>query len=394
MRILLSFENFTGYGGTETYTFTVAKELDRLGHDTAIYSPNRGAMSEYARAQGVPVLSGDQLPKSCDLVLACDAATCHELAGRYLDAVIVDVVHSAEYLLQAPPQLSDRCQATVVLNDRIRRAVEARAWHPPVTRLRQPIDLLRYAELGECQPVPRSVLVNSNYVADARAAMIADACRANGLKVTWIGGSGRSTPTPEHAIADADVVIGLGRSVIEAMAAGRAAYVYGIMGGDGWVTPGRYAAMEADGFAGTSSPELLIDRDRMAADLGNWDTEMGERNRDLASAHHSSREHAIALVDLVGQIDASPRSELSLSEELGHLIRLQWRAEMRAAASHAEAAQLRARLAEVEKEAAVVWTRLAKADAALTLFRRTRRYRLASRIGAPVDLLRKRVRER
>ena len=39
MRILLSFENF---GGTETYTATVANELGRLGHHVMVYSPNRG----------------------------------------------------------------------------------------------------------------------------------------------------------------------------------------------------------------------------------------------------------------------------------------------------------------------------------------------------------------
>ncbi len=49
MRVLLSFENFTGFGGTETYTLTVAMELDRLGHDVAVYSPNHGAMAEFAR---------------------------------------------------------------------------------------------------------------------------------------------------------------------------------------------------------------------------------------------------------------------------------------------------------------------------------------------------------
>jgi hypothetical protein len=36
MRILLSFENFIGFAGTETYVLTVAKELDRLGHDVKV----------------------------------------------------------------------------------------------------------------------------------------------------------------------------------------------------------------------------------------------------------------------------------------------------------------------------------------------------------------------
>jgi hypothetical protein len=388
MRILLSFENLTGFGGTETYTVTVAGELERLGHDVAIYSPNRGAMAEFAREQGVPVLSSEQLPRSCDLVIASDAATCHELAGRYLDAVVVFVVHSADYMLQAPPQLRDRCHAAVVLNERVRRTVGARAWHPAVVRLRQPIDLQRFSNLGPCRPRARSALVMTNYLAGPRAETIEEACRANGLRLTWIGAKTRPTATPEVDIAEADLVIGLGRCVLEAMAAGRAAYVYGALGGDGWVTPERYPSMEADGFAGMSATELVIDADRMADDLANWDLKMGELNRDVACAHHSAREHAIALVDLADNLNASPRAEVSLSDELAHLIRLQWRSQTRAVASEVEAARLRSALAELQQQAAALTAQLIKADGDLADFRRTRRYRLATRVAAPLDWLR------
>ena len=41
-------------------------------------------------------------------------------------------------------------------------------------------------------------------------------------------------------MADADIVVGYGRSVLEAMAMGRAAYVWDHAGGDGWVTPETY----------------------------------------------------------------------------------------------------------------------------------------------------------
>ena len=274
MRILLSFENLTGFGGTETYNVTLARELERLGHTAAIYSPNHGAMAEYVRADGISVLTGTQLPTACDLVLASDAATCYELAGRYPDTLTVMVAHSADHMLQAPPQLPDTCDAVIVLNDRVGRAVEARAWHAPILRLRQPLALDRYHSLGACRPRARTALVSTNYVDGPRAHAIGAACRANGLQVNWIGATTKSMATPELAIADADLVIGLGRSTLEAMAAGRAAYVYGVIGGDGWVTPERYVAMEADGFAGTAFPDTQINRrsdDRRARRLDRDD---------------------------------------------------------------------------------------------------------------------------
>ena len=69
MRKVLSSENFDGFGGTETYTLTVAQQLDALGHDVTIYSPNRGAIAEFASEEGVRVLGIDALPSVCGLVM-------------------------------------------------------------------------------------------------------------------------------------------------------------------------------------------------------------------------------------------------------------------------------------------------------------------------------------
>jgi hypothetical protein len=391
MRIVLSVESFSLFGGTQSYTLTTAMELERLGHDVAIYSPDRGAMAEFAREQSVHVIGKQELPRSCDVLISSDAATCHELAGRYLDAVRIFVVHSVDFMLQAPPQLHDRCQAIVVLNDRVRRAVEARAWHAPIVRLRQPIDLLRFGGLGPGYATARTALVASNYLKGARAKLIEAACRANGLEVRWIGNNTHANPAPELAIAGARLVIGLGRSVLEAMAAGRAAYVYGVIGGDGWVTPERYAAMEADGFAGTSASAIVVDGARLIADLQSWDENMGDLNRDLAAAHHSAREHAIELVNLARKLDAAPPIEPSLSNELAHLIRLQWQSEGRAVANLAEADRLSSLLAQAEANVTQMQDAVRAVNQRLEALRSTRRYRLACRIASPLDRLRYRL---
>ncbi len=391
VRVLLSFENFAGFGGTETYTLTVAKELDRLGHDVAIYSPNRGAMAEFAGEQGIRVIGRCELPSSCDLVISSDAATCHDLAGHCRKAVHVFVVHSVDFMLQAPPQLPDRCQAVVVLNDRVRRAVEARAWHAPVVRMHQPIDLGRFEGLGPGRANARTVVVLSNYLKGARAQLIEDACRANELDVRWIGATGHPTSSPELAIAGAKLVVGLGRSVLEAMAAGRAVYVYGVIGGDGWVTPERYAAMEADGFAGTSAADVVIDRARLADDLESWNETMGELNRDLAAAHHSAREHAVELVNLTRRLEASPRVEPSFGDEFSHLIRCQRQSEIRAILNLAEVDRLSSLLAQANADLTKMESAARAADERLEALQSTRRFRLACRIASPVDRMRARL---
>src|SRR5579884_3539074 len=343
-------------------------------------------MAEFARAQGVSVVGREDLHRPWDALICSDAATCHELVDRCPGAVRIYVVHSVDYLLQAPPQLGDRCQAVVVLNDRVRRAVEARGWHAPVVRLRQPIDLRRFDGIGSgCSPA-RTVLVLSNELKSSRirVKLIESACRANGLDVKWAGGEGNRLPAPELAIAGADVVVGLGRCVLEAMAAGRAAYVYGQVGGDGWVTPESYRAMESDGFAGTSASSVMVGAARLAEDLASWHEEMGQLNRDLAHAHHTAREHAVALVNLARELDAPVPVEPSLGEEFAHLIRLQWHAEARAVANLQEVDRLNLLLSESQGTLRAV-------AGELEALRSRRRFRLGSRIASLLDRLRRRL---
>ena len=40
------------------------------------------------------------------------------------------------------------------------------------------------------------------------------------------------------AMDDLDIVVGYGRSIVEAMARGKAVHVFDLAGADGWVTPG------------------------------------------------------------------------------------------------------------------------------------------------------------
>ena len=56
----------------------------------------------------------------------------------------------------------------------------------------------------------------------------------------------------EERIKDADLVIGYGRCIIEAMAMGKCAIVYGLNGGDGYVDSVNYEKMMQTNFSGWS----------------------------------------------------------------------------------------------------------------------------------------------
>jgi hypothetical protein len=166
-----------------------------------------------------------------------------------------------------------------------------------------------------------------------------------------MGTTSEPSATPERTIAKADIVLGLGRGVIEGMAAGRAVYVYGVLGGGGWVTPRSYRQMEADGFAGlTDTRPTTVER--MASDLMAWRPDMGEANRDLASTNHSARTHAVELVELIGSLRERPSrfnapvakdsTMPTAAAEIARLLRLEWQAYTRGMRAILEADTLRA----------------------------------------------------
>jgi hypothetical protein len=391
VRVVIAYESLVEYAGTETYILTVARQLLALGHDVVVYARTLGPMADFIRTEKIEVTdAADALPNACDAVLAQDAASAYEMRDRYPDAVCVCTVHGRGFALCIPPQLDGVCGAVVVFNDRVQRFVEQTAFHAPIVRLRQPIELKRFGVLGLPSTQLRRALVLGNYLRGPQAQLLKDACRNVGAELVTVGAHGTPMARPEHAIADADVVFGLGRSILEAMAGRRAAYVYGVAGIDGWVTPAKYPALEADGFAGQVSanvPSLA----RLTADLRSWSPEMGTENRALAIQHGVS-DHVSELLDLVGDLGAVKRLPLGHHQELARLVRLEWEAQSRLRGVVEENGMLRARIEELGHEATDARKTLAAreetaAESAqrLEAVLASRRFRLARRLAAPLD---------
>ena len=323
MKILLAL-NALGIGGTETYVLTVAEHLDRLAHEPVIYSPEPGRGVEIAREKGLTVIGKGDLSDEFEVALVQDAAVAYEVAELCPRARSVFVAHSESFDPQSPPQLPGTVDVQVAMNDRVERRLRAFAAGGEIVRLRQPIDTERFKAVA---PLPerarRALLLTNNTVAD-RQAMLEAACRGAGLELTRIGGAGKQTTDPREALAGADIVVGLGRGILEGMACGRAAFVYDWSGGEGWVTPDSYPAIEADGFAGRG--EAVIDAEALARGLREYDRAMGPVNRDLVVAHHRANVHVQQLIEIFrGLAPEAERPEAPVAD-MARLVRLEWRA--------------------------------------------------------------------
>jgi hypothetical protein len=358
-------------GGSESYLLTVAEELTRLGHSVTVWSVRADPhATELFAERGVRMVVDTAPPsQDCDVVIAQDGVLAYLLAERYPDVRRAFVMHSL-YNLQTPPLLDAAGGPVFVLNDRIASRARAMSAGCSLVRLRQPLDLRRFYPRGVARRRARRVLALGNRLGGTRLRMLTDACSSLGLDFVQVGRFGRVIAAPEAEICEADIVVGYGRAALEAMGLGRAVYVWGHGGGDGWVTPESYAALEADGFTGGAT-DSVIDESRLRADFGEYRAGMGELNFDLVRLHHPAGKHVEALLSQLGSAQASPPTA---EEEMARLVSLEYNA-----VGHAEQLAIEAR--ELRE----------RAEAAERLFAElvsSRRYRIGSALARPIDVLR------
>jgi hypothetical protein len=381
---LILASNHLGLGGSESYLLTVAEQLERLGHETTLYARELGAGADLARSRGFHVAEEGRLPDDCDAAVVQDAGVSLDLAARYPGARQVFVAHSESLDLQLPPQLEGLVSAVVALNDRVAERLRALAVPAPVMRLRQPIDTERFVPGPPLPERPRRALLLSNNAVADRLGMLESACSAAGMELVRLGGEAGQTSDPRNRLVEADVVIGYGRSILEAMACGRAAYVYDRNGSDGWVTADSYGEIEATGFAGRSG-RMIADRGTLEADFKGFDPTMGPVNHDLVIAHHRANAHAQELVGLIESgRDEAPVVHGAL-EEMARLVRMEWRARVDAQALAGEQARLQAERHRLERKVEEVREEAAARTAAA--FRETLSWRLTRPVRRAGSLL-------
>jgi hypothetical protein len=312
-----------------SYLVTVSEYLERLGHEVHVFA----AEEARASAAELRVVTAERgLPLAPDVLFPQDAHAALLLAELYPLTPQVFAAHGDDEQVWLPPQLAGVVARVVVFDDRTAERVRAAALPHEVVRLRRPVDLERVTPRGPLPTRPARVRLDLDGLSDYRCGLVQRACADAGI----------------HPGTDPHLVIGRGAAVVEAMASGLPAYVYGDEGGDGWVTPDRYELLEADGFSGRADPSATA-FERLRRDLEGYDPAMGPAGRELAAAH-DARRHAHALVAVFAAL--VPRSSPldAPLRELARLVRVETATAARADAAAAEALAARTRTHELEQE--------------------------------------------
>lgn len=342
MRFVLGNRLLDRAGGTEVHLVTIGEELQRLGHEVWLYSPELGSFSDEAQRRGLAIAGTvEALPAQCDVVLAQDTIVSYDLGERFPGALTIFRICGDVVDFQTPPQVPDLVDLVIVLSDRYERTAIGCATRAPILRLQIPIDLHRLVPISVLPEVPRRAVLLGNYL--ERTDVVEAACAARGIEVARIGGAQQSYNVGT-ALDGTDIVFAKSRAALDAMACGRAVYVLDIFGGDGWVTPENYGILEADHFAGLATSRVIGPAE-IEHDLTLYDAAMGPANRDLIVQHHSPRDHVLALLEAIADRVPAPRPAAPL-RELSRLTALNWSWEQISIEHRAGAARAQAQTAD------------------------------------------------
>lgn len=348
MKILMTNHALGERAGSESYLETVSAELRRLGHEVVFFSTRCGVTAERFRAAGFEVVdTADRLPPDVDVIHGQHTDTVASVRTRLPHAPLVFAMHSWVIPVEDPvAELG--AAAYLAFNDltRARLSAHAATSGAEIVRLTQPVTV-SYADGIRTQLATdsvRAVAVSRRMIAAPER--LARACAEAGITFEWVGSPERPSVDAREEMRSADIVFAVGRTAVEAMAAGRATFVVDEASLGGWVTPASYAALEADGFTGHLTD---TGTDGLTELLVGYDAELGAHARRLAVEHHAVQHHAAALVDLYLRV-ADQSTDLVCPPALQLLAAERYALEQRAVRAEWSAAERARELQEVRRE--------------------------------------------
>lgn len=297
MRIVIATDGLSARGGIHSYLDAVLGELVALDHEVHVVAPVFGRPETISGAGAVMHSDLADVPRPVDGVIAFFDFSALEARAAFPDVPLLQVSHGSWYAQDAPTALVEPC-AAIALSDpsleRLEQSVLAEAG-VPIVRLTQPADFRTPPPPNVLPDSPAHAVIVAHRLATRREPLLRE-LRERGIHTYAVGGAAYTEDVLDHVLA-ADVVVGIGRVIVEGMATGRACLVLDEVGGGAWLTPETYPEFEASGFF--LGPGMGVAPEDLGALIDGYRPELGRAGRELALAHHAPAAHAARLIALL-----------------------------------------------------------------------------------------------
>ena len=277
MKILLGTHYLAKTGGTESYTYALAMELKRLGHEVEHFAIVRGAVSDMFEEKGIPFMSSDHY----DLILANHTTVVKELWPL---GYTIQTCHGHIAELEQPSPYAD---AYVAVSEEVAKHLLSKGFQVAAV-IPNGIDCNRFCPSTPISSTLKTVL--SLCQSDVANDFIRKCCEQANVKFLQSNKFTDNVWSIEELIDKSDLVIGLGRSAYDAMACGRCALVYdyreymGEFLGDGMLTPESIGKSMLCNCSGRAN-RLKYDEQSFIAEMQKYSPELAAWSREYALEH-------------------------------------------------------------------------------------------------------------
>jgi len=274
MKILLTNNHLVGLGGSETFTYTVAKELVSRGHSVDVFTFAKGLMSDEISKFANVV---DEPDKEYDLILIN-----HNSCLRKLDGISGFKIFTSHGIYPALEQPEKGANMYIAISEEVKGHLANKSFESEL--LYNGVDCERFFPKKPIRKELKKIfsLCQGRFAQD----VLRQACKILDIELIETN-SGQREWNIEDYINKADLVVSLGRGAYESMACGRNVLVYdarpyGLNNcGDGIVTSENVKELLKNNLSGRNK-QIAFDVATIVEELKKYDPEQGERNRQFA----------------------------------------------------------------------------------------------------------------
>ena len=293
--ILIASNHLASIGGSELYTYDLIKALTTSSDlEIEYFTLEKGLISEKIEEElRVPFMTR----KKYDLILASHHTAVEELFNQ---GPIIQICHGVIPQLEQPSPLADY---HVAISEEISHHLRHLGYANDVVL--NGIDIQVKRPIKPINKTLKSVL--SLCQSDHANELLQSVCDSKGLRFQAYSKHKNPTDAVEQEINNFDLVVGIGRSVYDAMACGRPCVVYDDRGyngnkADGYLRPelfSEYVKMNCSG----RYLNRAYQKEDLIRELEKYNPEDGEKLRDIAVSNLNAYKMADQLLSLTHQFN-------------------------------------------------------------------------------------------
>ena len=212
INILVANNHLAKTGGTENYTLALAIALLKAGYTVEYFTFEKGLISDKLEEMGISFMS----KKKYDLILANHYTTVDAL---YKKGFIIQTCHGIFPSLEQP---SKRADLHVAISEEVRIYLKSKGYKASV--IYNGVDCDRFKSINPINDTIKSVL--SLCQGQEASALVEKICKSKNYKYLQANKFTDNIYSIESLINQSDIVIGIGRSLYDAMACGRPVISY------------------------------------------------------------------------------------------------------------------------------------------------------------------------